>query len=186
MVFPEVIALFTSSTHFYKNLMYERTVFRFDWHSDVTKKPRLRIADEHTYHHDLPGPEHLLHFGLTLEDLWTNEVISRLGPDLPPAGSLSFPCRKSDFSETLLGLATPNDIREIRLDRTQIQFVYGNRVESLALSELGSFQAKRGVLKFEQGDSSWFSRQGRFRIDYQHLGNAKAFLYYLSMAITSQ
>ena len=75
----------------------------------------------------------------------------------------------------LAGMANRNDMREIRLTRSELQFVYDNRVESVAIRELGSFQAKRGVVKFEQHDASWFSRQGKFRIDYQHLGNAKAF-----------
>ena len=58
--------LFSLTTHFYKNLLYQNTMFRFDWHSDASGPPTMTIADEHTYHNNLPPPEHLLHFGSAL------------------------------------------------------------------------------------------------------------------------
>ncbi|HUE72859.1 MAG TPA: hypothetical protein VMP01_18385, partial [Pirellulaceae bacterium] len=186
ILFREIVALFASTTHFYKNLIYEHTMFRYDWHRDASGPPAMTIADQHSYKDDLPPYGHLLHFALRLEDVWTNEVISRLGTELSAGRTLSFPCRKSTFTEMLAGVASRNDMREIRLNQSQVEFVYDDRTDSLAIRELGSFQAKRGVLKFEQHDATWFSRQGKFRIDYQHLGNAKAFLYYLAMAVSAQ
>lgn len=186
IVFREITALFTSTTHHYKNLIYQNTTFCFDWHHDLNQKPLLRIADEHSYHNDLPGAEHLFHFALRVEDAWTQELMTRLGPELSPDRTLVFPCQKSNFTDMLFGLANRNDIREIRLNRRELQFIYDNRVESLVLRDLGNFQANRGVLKFEQDDASWFGRQGKFRIDYQHLGNAHAFLHYLALALAGQ
>jgi hypothetical protein len=186
IVFREITVLFAQSTHHYKNLMYQETTFCFDWHSHQSQKPLLRIAGEHSYHNDLPGPEHLYHFALRVEDAWTQELVTRLGAGLPDNQMLAFPCQKSAFTDQLFGLASPNDIREIRLSRHELQFVYDDRVESLPLRDLGSFQANRGVLKFQQDDASWFGRKGKFRIDYQHLGNAQAFFYYLALALSGQ
>jgi len=186
IVFREISVLFTSTTHHYKNLIYQTTTFCFDWHRDPNQKPLLRIADEHSYHNNLPDGDHQFHFALRVEDAWTKELITRLGPDLPPGRTLVFPCQKSTFTDQLFGLAHRNDIREIRLSRQELQFVYDNRVESLPLRDLGNFQASRGVLKFQQDDASWFGTQGKFRIDYQHLGNAQAFFYYLARAFEGQ
>jgi hypothetical protein len=186
MLFRDTTVLFTATTHFYKNFIYQCTRFRFDWHNEQNKPPALRIAGEHTFKDELPEPDHLFHFALRVERLWTQYLTAQLGSELSADRLLVFPCRANDFTELMLGLAHKNDIREIRLSQNQLQFVYNDRVEPLAIRDLGSFQAHRGVLKFQQDDVSWFSRQGKFRLDYQHLGNAQAFLYYLSLAIAAQ
>jgi hypothetical protein len=185
IVFRECAALFSATTHFYKNFIYQCTRYRFDWHQDANGPPQLTIADEHTCLNDLPEAGNLFHFALRVEDVWTGELISRLG-ELSADRALSFPCRTSAFSETLLGLASPNNIREIRLYLHQIQFVYPDKVETIAIRDLGAFQAHKGVLKFQQDDASWFSQRGKFRLDYQHLGNARAFLHFLATAVSAQ
>ena len=186
IVFRDVAALFTSTTHFYKNFIYQHTQFEFELHGDLNKAPLLTIEDQHSCHNDPPEPDSLLHFGLRVEDMWTTKLMERLGAELSANRTVVFPCRKSHLSKVLTGLATPNNMREIRLNQSQIQFVYADRLESMAIRDLGTFEAKRGVLKFQQDDATWFSRQGKFRIDYQHLGNAKAFLRCLSMIVAAQ
>jgi hypothetical protein len=186
LLFREAAVLFNSTTHFYKNLMYQNTLFRFDWHADANTRPLLTIGGEHSCKDALPDPDHLFHFAMTVEEIWTNELMTRLDSDFTAGGTLSFPCRKSNLTNVMLRLEHPNDVQEIRLSKSQVQFVYGARAESVPIRDFSSLQLHRGVLKLQRDDPTWFSRQGRFRIDYQHLGNARAFLHYLSMAVAAQ
>jgi hypothetical protein len=182
-LFRDMVALFTAQTHMYKNFIYEKTYFAFRLFRNVNDKPQLEIGGEHTCHNDFPEPGNLLHFGLKVEDVWSTHLVERLGSKLARDQTLAFPCRSADFREAMMGLGSPNTIREIRLNQREIQFVYPDRIEFMPLSAIETIQAKRGVLKFRQDDASWFGSKGRFRIDYQHLGNAQVFFFYLLQAL---
>ena len=173
ILFRDALVLYASATHFYKNFIYQETMFGFGWSRAFDMQGVLAITGQHNYKDQLPPPDHIYHFGLRVEDLWTSELFHRHGPVASADRPIVFPTRD-------------RRIREIRLSRQRIEFDYGDRVESIAIAELGSFDAKRGTMLFEQADAKWFSAKGRFRIRYEDLGNAKLFVYYLSAILRGQ
>jgi hypothetical protein len=183
LVFREAAVQFGGMTHVYKNFIYQDTKFGYRWYRDVNQPPLLEIEGEHTAHNDLPEAGNLIHFALRVEEMWTDHLVARLGSVLSADRSISFPCLKTQLADLLLGLAS-SEIREIRLNLREIQFVYDNRTDTTTMLALVNVDAHRGVLKFQQDDASWFGSKGTFRVDYHRLGNAKAFLFYLSQALS--
>jgi len=162
--------LFSSATHMYRNLIYEKTYFSFNWHVGQDEPAILSTGGEHKLKDRLPPSDHIYHFGNRAEEAWNQALLAQFGTSIGEQEAIEFPCRKSP-------------IQAVRLHRDRIEFVYENRVESVDLQDLSRADAKRGTLRFDQQDASWFGDKGKFRIAYENLGNAKLFLFYLSQLL---
>jgi hypothetical protein len=173
VVFRDMNVLFASSTHMYKNLIYDKTLFHFHWHKEPGGPADLAIFGEHKCKDAPPPAGNIFYFGMHAEDRWMEELLGRHGSTPPTGQTLTFPCRNSD-------------IKEVRLQSDRIEFVYKQHVDAIPFADLGRFDAKRGVLQFDQNDATWFSNKGKFRLKYGNLGNAGLFLHYLAQLLQQE
>ncbi|MDP6634243.1 MAG: hypothetical protein QGG42_05060 [Phycisphaerae bacterium] len=170
VVFQDVTVLFASTTHMYKNLIYENTLFNFKWHKDASEREVMTIGGEHACMDQPPLPDNIYHFALRAEERWMEELIRRHGVTPGRDQATVFPCRKSS-------------IKEVRLHADRIEFVYDQRVDSVAIPDLGQIHTRRGIIHIDKNDTAWFGGKGKFRVGYGDLGNAGLFLYYLGQLL---
>lgn len=170
--FSDATVLFAATVHLYKNMLYTQTNFNFVWHQDPDGPPLMNIKGEHHHKDAPPPPDNLYHFAKKAEERWSQLQVKQLGPGVGRTRPLIFPCR-------LVAM------KELRLYADHLEFAYKNRVDQVALANLGRIDAKKGVLRLDQHDASWFSDEGKFRVSYINLGNARVFIYYLSKVLAA-
>jgi hypothetical protein len=171
LIFAEMDALFTSITHIFSNGGYLRTAFDIQWRRSGETSAAIRLQGEHRCKDAIPLDGDFS-FAVRAQKRWLESLIDRHGRSVPNDRAMVFPCRDSR-------------IKEIRLHRDRVEFVYGQYVDSVAISDIGCLAMKDGEIQFDLNDPNWFSGQGTFRVEYSNLGNATLFLYYLSRLLQS-
>jgi hypothetical protein len=177
LVFRNAQVLYADALHVYENFIYQETRFVFSWLADRQAKPLLNVGGEHQAHQGTPPAEHPINFGQRVEQVWSEHLLR----GQPSLGETSFAAQPE-----LVFPTRHSPIREIRLQRDAIKFVYEDRVETVPLTDLANVETKRGLLEFTPHDAGWFSSQGKFRLTYGQLGNARVFLHHLESLLRAK
>ena len=169
LIFAETDVLFASITNLHTNNTYTKTVFDFQWRRGDETSAVMRISGEHGCKDAIP-PTGDFSFAVRAQERWLGELIGRHGSSVPGDAAIVFPCRDSR-------------IKEIRLHRDRVEFVYGQHVDSESMSDIGNLATQHGGRRFDRNDPTWFGGKGMFRVEYSNLGNAMLFLYYMSQLL---